>query len=75
MTLYELGCQYRTRSVELLTRVREIRKSLPTTTGNDQVVLKRRILSLYQDAAECRRLADKLMNYYEGSEPHGSNDI
>ena len=75
MTLYELGCEYRDRAIRLGEHIQTVRKLLPTTTGNDLVVLKRRILSLYHDAAECRRVAEKLMNYYEGSERHGSEDI
>ena len=65
MTLEELGRQY-LENVDILTaRIHVLNKQINTLTGNDKIILKRRIASLYFDAAECRSHAKKLINYHK----------
>ena len=65
MNLEQLGKQYLERSQILVERIHKLNNSLPKLTGNDKILMKRRIVSLYCDAAECRNHAKKLMSYHE----------
>ena len=64
MTLQELGKQYLEQADILTERIAELRKRAKKLTGEDVIIMKRRILSLYNDVAELRRTAVKLIYYY-----------
>ena len=64
MTLQELGKQYLEQADILTERIAELRKQAKKLTGEDVIIMKRRILSLYNDVAELRRTAVKLLYYY-----------
>jgi hypothetical protein len=67
MELYELGKQYLIASETLTLRIHQLNAEVKKLKGNDLIIMKRRLLSLYIDAAECRRCAQRLMNYnYNG---------
>lgn len=61
--LFTLGAEYLKRSQELLQRIKKLNVAVRSASGNDRILLKRRILSLYSDAAECRRISALLMDY------------
>ncbi len=63
MELHELGRQYLQRADILTERIHELNRYLKRKDANDQLKLKHRISALYSDAAECRRLAQILINY------------
>ncbi len=71
MTLYELGKEYLERSVRLTERIRLISQEGKKLDGNRLLLLKRRIYSLYSDAAACRKTAERLMAYYERMDENG----
>lgn len=75
MTLYELGCEYRERAQAVLERIHTLNKELPNLTGNDIILMKRRICLLYKDALACKQTAQKLMTYYERRDKNGPHDI
>ena len=64
MTLQEMGQQYLEQSKVLYDRIAELRKESSHLSGNEAIIMKRRILSLYEDAALCRQTANKLLYYY-----------
>lgn len=66
MELFQLGAEYLQRADELLNRIHVLSKEVKTLNGNELIIMKRRILSLYIDAAECRTQAKHLMNYRKG---------
>lgn len=74
MELYELGKQYLIASQALTLRIHQLNTRVKKLQGNDLIVMKRRILSLYIDAAECRRCAQRLMNY-KGEMKYEQNNI
>ena len=74
MELYELGKQYLITSQALTLRIHQLNTRVKMLQGNDLIVMKRRILSLYIDAAECRRCAQRLMNY-KGEMKYEQNNI
>lgn len=63
MELSDLGREYLHRANLLLKRIHELNAVCQKLKGNEKIVLKRRIMSLYIDAAECRRLAKLLIEY------------
>ena len=63
MNLYELGEQYLAQSKAIALRIHRLNSEIKKLQGNDLIVMKRRILSLYIDAAECRRCSERLINY------------
>ena len=63
MLLSKLGAEYLQQAKKLLQRIQRLNTAVKSANGNDKIVLKRRILSLYSDAAECRRISTLLMNY------------
>ena len=74
MSIYELACQYRVSAGLLKARIHNLSPTLKDKNGSELILEKRRIYSLYADAAECLRCAKKLENYYmEGY--HGQNNI
>ncbi len=66
MELSELGTEYLQRADQLLDRIHVLSKKVKTLNGKELIIMKRRILSLYIDVAECRRQAKHLMNYRKG---------
>lgn len=65
MDLYELGKQYLEISKELRIKIADLNENSKKLKGNELIYMKRRIYSLYADALSCRRIAEKLMNYYK----------
>ncbi len=74
MELYELGKQYLSLSKAITSRIHQLNLEVKKLQGNDLIVMKRRILSLYIDAAECRRCSERLMNY-KGETNYEQNNI
>ena len=64
MDLFELGNEYLRRSEILTERIHELNRIAKTMTGKEKTLLKRRISSLYSDAAECRKCAQMLISYH-----------
>lgn len=75
MDLFTLGQQYLFRADELLGRIHVLNEKLSALDGKEAVLMRRRIISLYTDAAECRRKAKHLMNYNEKETGYDKNDI
>ena len=63
MELSKIGEEYLACHERLLEKIHILTKELKTAKGNDLIFLKRRILSLYCDAAECKRTGRHLINY------------
>lgn len=63
MELHELGAEYLQRADELTGRIHELNTYLRKADARDRLQLKQRIAALYTDVAECRRLAEILINY------------
>lgn len=68
MQISELGKQYLETAVRLSERVHLLCKEIDSVTGNEKLLLKRRIASLYNDIAECRKYAQRLINYHSKGE-------
>lgn len=66
MELSQLGEQYLQRADILLERVHRLNAEVKNLSGTDLILMKRRILSLYTDAAQCRKHATLLINYRKG---------
>ncbi len=76
MELNELGQQYLIAADCLTKRIHHLNRIVKMLKGNDLIIMKRRILSLYIDAAECRRCADRLINYHKkGAASNEQNDL
>ena len=65
INLETLGREYLTAAQNLTDRIHMLNKKSTTLSGNDKILIKRRIASLYYDAAECRNIAKKLITYHE----------
>ena len=65
MNLYELGVEYEKRAIELTNHIHALNKTLSRLTGERKTAMRRRIYLLYTDAAECRKQAKKLKEYYD----------
>ncbi len=63
MQLFELGQQYEATAEALLLRIHQLNAIAKTLHGNDLILMKRRIVSLYSDSAECHRCAEFLKSY------------
>ena len=70
MDLFELGNEYLRRSEILTERIHELNRIAETMTGKEKILIKRRIASLYSDAAECRKCAQMLINYHWRENKH-----
>ncbi len=68
MQLSQLRKQYLAQSQRLLQRIHELNVEANRLKGNDRIILKRRILSLYSDAAECRRIATVIADHRKDDE-------
>ena len=75
MKLHNLGQEYLKTADALTSRIHELNRELKALQGNDLIVMKRRILSLYIDAAECRRCAERLINYNKGDAIYEQNNL
>ena len=63
MELNDLGLEYLERAVHLQTKARALAKERRKSEA-DQRDVKRRMISLYSDAAECKRIGKLLIGYY-----------
>lgn len=63
MQLSELKEQYLSQAQNLLRRIHDLNARAKLLKGNDLIILKRRIFSLYVDAAECRRIATVISDH------------
>lgn len=70
MELVDLGYEYLRRSEELINHIHNLKERCKGLCGNEKVVMKRRIYSLYSDAASCRQLALMMISYGR----HGDNE-
>ncbi len=75
MKLTELADQYLAQAEALLQRIHRLKLRLEKLGGNDRLIMKRRIMSLYCDTAECRRLATHLKNHSKGEAPDEQNSL
>ncbi len=75
MQLEEIGYQYLTQAERLLNHIHSLNKTINSLSGNNKILMKRRIVSLYSDAAECRRYANILINYRKGAKRNEQNNI
>ena len=75
MELTELADEYLKQANKLLERIHRLNKRLPHLSGNDRLALKRRIMSLYVDAAECRKYAQHMKNYRKGEQNDEQNNL
>jgi len=65
MTLYELGEDYLRQNEIIVNKIHSLNVELKTKTGNDYIVLKGNIMTLYQMSRELRDTAYRLMHYYD----------
>ena len=63
MELFELGKEYLTRAELLIEKIHKLNRLADSLEGNEKILMKRRILSLYCDALECRKCAKMLIAY------------
>lgn len=63
MELFDLGHEYLERSETLIKHIHKLNEQCDGMCGNEKVVMKRRIYSLYSDAANCRKLAMMMISY------------
>lgn len=75
MELKELSDQYLQRSHALLERIHLLKRCVDRLSGNNKLIMKRRIMSLYLDAAECRRCAMHLLNFKKGVSTDEQNNL
>lgn len=75
MELSELGEQYLIAAEKLLCRIHELNVRVKKLSGNDKILMKRRIYLLYQDAADCRHCATLLINYRNGGNNNEQNNL
>ncbi len=75
MKLYILGRQYLSLADKLTQRIHRLTRESKKLSGVDLILMKRRILSLYIDAAECRRCAERLINYHKGEQAYEQNNL
>lgn len=71
MELYELGKQYEQRATELTEYIHSLNKQLQNLTGENKLLMRRRIYMLYQDVTNLRQLAKKMTEYYERNAHNG----
>lgn len=67
MTLYDLGKQYSRQSQNIRQEIRKRRKNLPAIKGVELIEERRRIARMYSIAADCAKIGDKLMHYYDAT--------
>ena len=67
MTLKELGYEYLRQYEEIKAYIKAIKKTEKDLTRKQQLRLRRRLLSLYADAASLRVTGEHLVNYYGGA--------
>ncbi len=65
MTLSELAYEYNNAYLRLQKRISALKNEEDKFSGNDLIAYKRRIMSLYSDALYCRKIYEKLINYYK----------
>ena len=75
MELHQLGKQYLQRADILLERIHRLKAESKNLSGTDLILMKRRILSLYTDAANCRKHANWLLNYRKGDTKNEQNNL
>lgn len=64
MDLMDLGLEYLERSVHLKNKIQSLLTEYQDASGYKERELKRRLNSLYNDAAECTRIGRMLISYY-----------
>lgn len=68
MTLYELGEDYLRQNDIIVGKIHFLNAELRFKTGNDYIIMKRDINTLYQMSRELRDTAYTLMHYYDRSD-------
>ncbi len=63
MELSELGAEYLNRADILIEKIHKLNRLADSLENNEKILMKRRILSLYCDALECRKCAKMLIAY------------
>ncbi len=63
MELSGLGKEYLNRADILIEKIHKLNRLADSLSGNEKILMKRRILSLYCDALECRKCAKILISY------------
>lgn len=65
MTVYKLAKEYQQQYDILSAKIDGLRPLLYVYTGEDLYLLRRRIKVYYDMAAECRRISNMLIHYYD----------
>lgn len=65
MTLYELGEQYALQSQKIRQEISKRRKKLSLYRGTELIEERRQIAKMYAIAADCAKIGNKLMHYYD----------
>ncbi len=75
MELYDLGLEYLNRCEILLTRIKQLNAMSENISGNQKILLKRRIAMLTADVSHCRECALILINYHRKDNHHDQKQI
>lgn len=68
MTIEELAEEYQAQYKTVCAKMDGLKPLLCIYTGNDLLLLRRKIRIYYDMACECKRVASLLLNYYEEEE-------
>lgn len=75
MELYELGLEYLSRCEILLDRIRELNAMSEKISGDQKILLKRRVAMLTSDVSHCRECALILINYRRKDDRYDQKQI
>ena len=75
MELYELGLEYLSRCEILLDRIRELNAMSEKISGDQKILLKRRVAMLTSDVSRCRDCALILINYRRKDDRYDQKQI
>ncbi len=65
MTIEELACEYEIQYKVLCAKIDGLRPLLCVYSGEDLLLLRRKIKTYYDMACECKRISALLYGYYE----------
>ena len=66
MSLMELGLEYLRQYETVMGRIRELKATEKGLSRKGQLLLRGRLLALYEDAVSLRETGEHLVNYYGG---------
>lgn len=68
LSLLDLGQQYLSQAKVLHEKVHKLQELALELPAEKRLKMYKRIRSVWESAVECRRCAEQLINYYEGSD-------